>query len=256
VTQVAIRANIERRPRLLDLFCGAGGCSVGYHRAGFDVVGVDIKPQPNYPYEFHQADAIEYLSLLVGSDNGQPATWDAIHASPPCQHFSAMTSVTGNRDDHPDLIEPVRRLLRQWDHQWGVPPYVIENVERAGRALINPIRICGTAMGLTIDGNRFRLARHRLFECSFPVMVAPCACASGAGEVLGVYGGGARQDTRKEANPRGGNTSKANKAQAAELMGIDWMTRAELTQAIPPAYCEHVGGYLLAEVRRRERLVA
>jgi DNA (cytosine-5)-methyltransferase 1 len=110
------------KPRLLDLFCGAGGCSVGYHRAGFEVVGVDINPQPNYPYEFHQADAMTYP--LDG--------FDAIHASPPCQAHSAM-SVMWNAREHPDLVAATRARLVAT----GLP-YVIENVASSRRRSPQP----------------------------------------------------------------------------------------------------------------------
>ena len=145
------------RPRLLDLFCGAGGAAMGYHRAGFDVVGVDIRPQPRYPFEFHQADALEFL--LDG--------FDAIHASPPCQAHTAL-SVMWNAREHPNLIPETRRLILEI----GLP-YVIENVVGARRELDHPVEICGAALGLGTATHQ--LARHRLFECSFPAMVPPCA---------------------------------------------------------------------------------
>lgn len=222
------------RPRLLDLFCCAGGAAMGYHRAGFEVVGVDIRPQPRYPFEFHQADAMDFPT----------EGFDAIHASPPCQHFSAMTVVSGRREDHPDLLEPCRQKLKAT----GLP-YVIENVVRA--PLLNPVVMCGVAMGLTIvdDGVRYVAYRHRLFECSFPIMVPPCACHKAAGVVLGMYGGGTRQDTRKGKDPGGGNTRKANADQSRRLMDMPWATRDEINQAVPPAYTEHIGGYLMATAK-------
>src|SRR5579863_5670214 len=92
----------ERQPRLLDLFCGAGGAAMGYHRAGFDVVGVDIAPQPRYPFDLLRYDAMEFVEAML---EPEPSWWvfDAIHASPPCQHYSQATAWRGNRDDHPDL---------------------------------------------------------------------------------------------------------------------------------------------------------
>jgi len=132
------------RPKILDLFCGAGGASMGYHLAGFEVVGVDIALQPNYPFEFHQADAMAFP--LSG--------FDAIHASPPCQAYTRMArgllQSQGRAKEHPRLIEPIRaRLLES-----GLP-YIIENVE--GAPLIRPIRLCGSSFGLDVQ-------RHRLFE--------------------------------------------------------------------------------------------
>lgn len=128
------------RPRLLDLFCGAGGAGMGYHRAGFDVVGVDIEPQPHYPFEFVQADALTFP--LDG--------FDAIHASPPCPHYANVTRWRGRQTDHPALIGPVREMLRA-----SGLSYVIENVRT--RALESPIVLCGSMIGLPIR-------RHRYFE--------------------------------------------------------------------------------------------
>jgi DNA (cytosine-5)-methyltransferase 1 len=211
------------RPRLLDLFCGAGGCSVGYHRAGFDVVGVDINPQPNYPYEFHQADAMTYP--LDG--------YDAIHASPPCQAYSTMGQKhAATQAQHPALIGPVRDRLKAT----GLP-YVIENVPGARRELDHPIQLCGRALGLGVG-------RHRLFECSFPCFAVQCQCD---GTELPVYGklDGRRVWTRVDGSElRAARTLK----QAQDAMGIDWMAWGDLTQAIPPSYTEHIGGYLMAAV--------
>lgn len=245
---------MSARPLLLDLFCKAGGAGMGYHRAGFDVVGVDIEPQPNYPFEFHRADALKVLrDLLVGGTVVGRALGDiaAIHGSPPCQHYSAITLIRGNPTDHPDLIEPTRELLVATRK-----PYVIENVVRA--PLQNAVVLCGVAMGLTIveNGVRYVARRHRLFESNVMIMVPPCACRRGMGTVLGIYGGGTRQDTRKRRNTRGGNTSKANRAQARALMDMPWATREEINQAIPPAYTEHIGGYLMAAVLAGERKAA
>lgn len=230
------------KPRLLDLFCKAGGCTKGYQNAGFYVIGVDIEPQPNYcGDEFIQADALRVLPWWVDDI-------DAMHASPPCPRYSSITAVTGNQEDHPDLIGPVRELLKAT----GLP-YVIENVAGARREMQSPYTLCGSTLCPSIieDGVTYFIRRHRLFETNFPMMVPPCTCSPHKGTTLGIYGGGTRQDTRKEANPGGGNTSKANKAQAAALMQIDWMTRTEMCQAIPPAYIEHIGGYLMAELEAK-----
>ena len=143
----------DRRPKLLDLFCGAGGCSVGYHRAGFDVVGVDHVPQPRYPFEFHQADAMTYPL------NG----FDAIHASPPCQLYANVTAWRGTPTDHPDLVAPTRLRLAQTGLPW-----VIENVPEA------PVRpdvlLCGSQFGLNVK-------RHRAFETSWGAysLIPPCS---------------------------------------------------------------------------------
>src|SRR5512139_314282 len=147
-------------PRILDLFCGAGGAAVGYHRAGFDVVGVDINPQPNYPFEFVQADALWALQQLqVGSLlDYHLSDFDAIHASPPCQRYSTATKRNGTELEHPDLIGPTRELLQAT----GLP-YVIENV--VGAPLRDSILLCGSWFALGADG--YRLKRHRLFETSW-----------------------------------------------------------------------------------------
>jgi DNA (cytosine-5)-methyltransferase 1 len=214
--------------RLLDLFCGAGGAGMGYSLAGFEVVGVDIEPQPNYPFEFIQVDA---MTFPLGG-------FDAVHASPPCQAnikgLGAVNAVLGRPSRHRDLIDDVRERLLA-----ARLPYVIENVEGAS-ALRSPIRLCGSSFGLAVR-------RHRLFECSFAVMALPCAHhlqreprywtsfgRSGmhrdrtkASTVVQVYGNGGGHELW------------------AEAMGIDWMTTAELTQAIPPAYTEFIGQALL-----------
>jgi DNA (cytosine-5)-methyltransferase 1 len=152
---------MNARPRLLDLFSGAGGAAVGYHRAGFEVVGVDLHPQPHYPFEFHQADAMTYP--LDG--------FDAIHASPPCQAYSVANNIHG-RADHPMLIPSVReRLLAT-----GLP-YVIENVPRG--PLINPVTLCGLTFGLNVK-------RHRLFESNVFMLSPPCT--GHVGDWLLVFG--------------------------------------------------------------------
>ena len=138
--------------RLLDLFCCAGGAAKGYSDAGFEVVGVDINPQPNYPFEFIQAD-------VLNMDIGFLQDFDAIHASPPCQSYSDLAKRNRNADAHPRLIEPVREMLDKSGR-----PYVIENVE--GAPLQNPIVLCGTMF------KGLRVIRHRLFEANFP-LVAP-----------------------------------------------------------------------------------
>jgi DNA (cytosine-5)-methyltransferase 1 len=240
---------MPERPVLLDLFCKAGGAGKGYADAGFEVVGVDIEPQPHYPFRFVCADALTILewvvrdgSFIAGCRAVEPV---AVHASPPCQASSSLRALSPHIQ-YPELIPPTRELLVEL----GLP-YVIENV--VGAKLHNPVTICGTTYCPTIvdDGKRYRIQRHRLFETNFPVMVEPCTCSPGRGTVLGIYGGGTRQDTRAEANPGGGNTSKANKAQASALMGIDWMTRTEMCQAIPPAYTEAIGAYLMRATSQR-----
>lgn len=213
--------------RLLDLFCGAGGAAMGYHRAGFDVVGVDIKPQPHYPFEFHQGDAMTFP--LDG--------FDAIHASPPCQRWSDLAKRNGNADAWPDYIAPMRDRLLLCGAPW-----VIENVD--GAPLVDPVVLCGTMFpGL-------RVLRHRLFEVSFPLSrrAHPRHPLVFTHDKRKGHYGRLDQDTAFVQVTGGGNCTVANKRSA---MGIDWMTGAELNEAIPPAYTEHIGSKLLARVLAR-----
>ena len=233
------------RPRLLDLFCGAGGAAMGYRRAGFDVVGVDIAPQPNYPFEFVQGDAIEFLERMVAGGTFEwkgPGLFDAVHASPPCQAYSDLQKRT--RREYPRLIEPVRELLRTW----GLP-YVIENVD--GAPLIAPVVLCGTQFpGL-------RVLRHRLFETSgffCPPMLGhrkhPLVFTH---DKRKAHYGKLDQNESFVQVTGGGNCTVAN---ARDAMGIDWMTKDELNEAIPPAYTGYVGGFLLAALEAREAVAA
>ena len=209
--------------KLLDLFCGAGGCSAGYARAGFEVVGVDFARQPNYPFDFIEADALEYLEhiLVFGHD------FDAVHASPPCQAHSSLKART-RHIDHPELVGPTRELLKAL-----ALPYVIENV--VGAPLEDPIMLCGSSFGLGVQ-------RHRLFECTFPVMALPCAHGA-MPKKFDMYQHGKWHKTAF-APVYGVGGGKA-KEHWPEAMGIDWMTHPEMAQAIPPAYTEHIGGYLM-----------
>jgi DNA (cytosine-5)-methyltransferase 1 len=227
------------RPRLLDLFCGAGGAAVGYHRAGFEVVGIDIEPQPNYPFEFWRGDALKVVEIMVDGGGLQSAIydrdWAAIHASPPCQAFSGSQVIRGR--EHPDLITPLRPLLEETGLSW-----VIENVE--GAPLRPDYRLCGTMFNLGIPSRGY-LKRHRIFETSFepPDLSLQCQHPYGL-RSIGVYGHTGSKAT--------GNTSGNHGwlvADWREAMGIDWMTRDELAQAIPPAYTEHIGLHLMEELK-------
>lgn len=221
------------RVRLLDLFCGQGGAAVGYHRAGFDVTGVDIEGRSarHYPFTFHQGDAIEYVK-----EHGHE--FDAIHASPPCQRYSHGT-VAGHAHKHPDLIGPTRDALVA-----SGLPYMIENVPRA--PLLTPMVLCGTQFGLTAtddDGTLLHLRRHRLFESNV-MLVPPGPCRHPVGvQWAGSYGG-ARRDRHEARHVRRGGYVPSKSVQE-RLLGIDWMTQSGLHQSIPPAYTEHVGRLLL-----------
>ncbi len=208
-----------RRPRLLDLCCGAGGASAGYHAAGFDVTGVDIVVQPDYPFAFIQADALT-VDL---------AGFDVVAASPPCQRWCAATPA-GRRAEHPDLIAPIRARLREAVAAPGGPSiYVIENVP--GAPLANPVTVCGDAL-------RLGVRRHRLFESNVPLAGTACWHDRPAPPVA-VYG------TYNQRTPR--QTEAATSTdQARAAMGVDWMPWPALTQAIPPAYTFWLGVQLLA----------
>ena len=232
------------KPRLLDLFCGAGGAGMGYYRAGFDVVGVDIKAQPRYPFEFICGDALAFV-FLHGHE------YDVIHASPPCQGYSVMTRGRWQDREHPQLIPAVRQLLIALNR-----PYVIENVSGARSELVNPVLLCGTMFGLqTRHGSQLR--RHRYFETSMSFFLTP-PCKHLDGLSIGVYGGG-QNPTRKQAAVIGvyGHTGGSSTRQGVTMfgaddrrdaMGIDWMTQAELSEAIPPAYAEYIGKHLLEAI--------
>lgn len=229
--------------RLLDLYCGPGFASRGYELAGWACTGVDIEPQPLYPFPFIEDGALGYLErLLYRMSKGEPIPFEGVHASPPCFKFSSITAVSGNPDAELDLIAATRSLLIQTGLPW-----VMENVPRA--PLLSPYVICGTAMGCSTIDDRHRLKRHRHFETSFPMLVPPCACAGDRREVLGVYGGGTSQATRVRKNPNGGNTNKANTRQARELYGItEALPRTAMNLGFPPRYTELVGEQMLAQL--------
>jgi len=200
--------------KLLDLFCGAGGSAMGYYRVGFDeIVGIDNRPMPRYPFTFIQADALEYV-VAHGHE------FDAIHASPPCQAFTLARVIHGR--PHSDSLTPTRIALRHIGKPW-----IIENVPNA------PMRadliLCGSIFG------KPRLRRHRYFEFSWElplILLPPCSHAK---QIISVFG-------------HGGHIYNGVRSWR-ELMGIDWMTRDELAQAIPPAYTEFIGRYLVAHLK-------
>jgi DNA (cytosine-5)-methyltransferase 1 len=212
--------------RVLDLFCGAGGASVGYSYSGAEVVGVDINPQPHYPlsFKFYQADA---LSVLRGEHKDvNPSEFDLIHTSPPCQRYSKMTKRWGVEDSHPDLIFEVRRLLLSIGK-----PYVIENVP--GAPLVRPILVCGSMFQLGIEGTDWQLRRHRMFETNFYVPQLKCMHRGRAVGVYGNSGGSSKRDNIKFPTTDGWR----------EAMGISWMTGKELGESIPPFYTEFIMQY-------------
>lgn len=234
---------MSNRPKLLDLFCGAGGCSEGYHRAGFDPYGIDNDPKPLkfYLFPFICMDALEAMDILLKGEgltfsNGETlylADFAAIHASPECKGYSNLASMNPGKV-WPLLIEPVRGKLIDTGK-----PYVIENVETAPLSSKpdlfgnKGVMLCGSMFGLGIK--RGYLRRHRLFETTFDVPQLECRHN---GVAVGVYG-------------HGGHTKKHRmlyRQEASEAMQIDWMNRDCICQAIPPVYLEFIGKYLIKEV--------
>lgn len=211
---------------------------MGLHHAGFEVVGVDIKQQPRYPFEFHQADALTFP--LDG--------FDLIWASPPCQFASALRHAPNGKKGHPNLIPATRERLRAWGG-----PYIIENVEAAREHLIDPLTLCGSMFGLGIPG--WQLRRHRLFEVhGFSVLTPECRHE---GPVIGIYGGHVRCRASRFWRKGGADFPGYDKPRlAAEAMGIDWMTMTEISEAIPPAFSEFLGLAALAALRNVENIAA
>lgn len=222
------------RPLLLDLYSCAGGCSLGYYQAGFEPVGVDLNPQPNYQWEFHQSDALEFLRTADLS------RFSAIHASPPCQHYTQSTLGWRNQGkQYPDLLAPTREALQAIGLPW-----VIENVPNA------PMRadflLCGSQFGL-------QLVRHRLFEVSWgplvdPILMPPCSHHRLA---LTVTGRGTPSYVRKS-REKAGIMKNYTLDEVRRVMEIPHASRLELSQAIPPAYTRFIGKYLMEQVMERE----
>lgn len=251
------------RPKMLDLFCCEGGASTGYHRAGYDVYGVDLfkhkdakgrtvgPSRDRYPFPSHQGDVLEALAtLLTGGalDFHHPdgtVEWltldefEAAAASPPCQAYSITKHTHDN--EHPDLVAPVRDLLIAT----GLP-YVMENV--VGAPLHNPLMLCGSEFDLTAwdpaINESVRLERHRLFESNV-FLTGNGGCRHDRRvQVAGVYGGGSSDRGHAKDVRRGGYTP--SKAVRADLLGgVDWMTLWGQAQSIPPAYTQHIGTQLM-----------
>ena len=193
---------------------------MGYHRAGFEVVGVDNVYQKRYPFEFIQADALDYVAEHGGE-------YDVIHASPPCQAYSKMSQVNDN--DYPDMVADTRAALIKTGK-----PYIIENVP--GSPLINPLMLCGTMFNL-------KVIRHRLFECNPTIWFPPAICNHDTGGMQKAGRGESQKGFWSIAGHGGGYGTKKGWPKAME---IDWMTLKELSQAIPPTYTEFIGNRLMA----------
>lgn len=201
-------------PRLLDLFCGAGGAAMGYARAGFDVVGVDIVPQPHYPFEFWQSDAMTFPIKRAVLHNWADYGFDAVHASPPCQHYANVTRWRGDQADHSDLLEATVARLRA-----SSVPWVVENVP--GAPMVPDFVLCGSMFGLQVR-------RHRYFLTSWAGFDLVPGCQHW--NLLPFMHKGERA--------------------YADAMGCGWMSSVEARQAIPPPYCEFIGAQLLASLER------
>jgi DNA (cytosine-5)-methyltransferase 1 len=219
------------KPILLDTFCKAGGAGMGYHKAGFEVIGVDIEPQPNYPFEFIQADAIEFM-YARGHE------FDAVHGSPPCQKYSVSTAQFRKAGKiYADLVEETRAALLKTGK-----PFIIENVPQA------PVR-----PDIVLQGNMFGLPiiRRRHFELSFFMLQYPLTpeCRRVGEELCSIFGKSSTERTTK-----GKFGLKTNREAWAYAMGIDWhMTEAELSEAIPPAYTEFIGKQLFDYLKNSPR---
>lgn len=250
-------------PKLLDLFCCEGGASMGYHRAGFEVYGVDrfryrdesgklqgFRRQ-RYPFPAHQGDVIEVMRFLIGGlsivFDGKLLALDdfaVIAASPPCQAYSVTKNAHNTK--HPELLEPTRRLLRET----GLP-YIIENVEGAKAQMVSPLTLCGSEFGLRAidsDGLEVWLKRHRLFESNVPLMGAGGCQHPKDILCAGVYGNGS--PSRDAAKARAGGYTPPSQQVRADLMGIDWMSRNGLSQSIPPAFTQFLGDQVIEHLGR------
>ena len=227
--------------RILDLFCGAGGAAVGYHDAGFDVVGIDLHAQRRFPFEFGQAEALHAMRVLLrGGRIGRHRLddFDAIHASPPCQAFSQATRTAPGAAQrvHLNLIPGTRELLLE-----AGLPYVIENVETAREELRSPQMLCGSTVGL------HEIERHRLFETNWPLVTPPCDHSVYEGNAYPANRSG-RSTKARVISVAGHQTLGVTVDDWRRAMGIDWMTRDELAQAIPPAYTRLIGNQLLDHI--------
>ena len=211
------RMSAMNKPKLLDLFCGAGGASMGYSMAGFDVTGIDVKHGKRYPFTYIRGDVRDYLNTDYLSQ------FDVIHASPPCQTHSItkhLRNAQGKSTNKIDMIPEVRDALIA-----SGKPYIIENVPLS--PLINPIQLCGSSFGL-------KVRRHRLFESNMSLVGSTCNHTT---RPVGVYG------SLNDEIPKGGKTAETIE-QAREAMGIEWAIWGELVEAIPPAYTHYLGQQL------------
>lgn len=229
------------RPKLLDLYCCQGGASAGYVAAGFEVVGVDLNPQPNYPFEFYQLDLVDpdTLDNPDGPELKLPEfllrmAFAVGAGSPPCQRYSKAQRIQGR--EHPDLIGPTRRVFQRMNI-----PYVIENVEDARDELIDPVTLCGASFGL-------HTYRHRLFESNLTLEVPEHAEHVKTTVKMG------RALKPGDFYHAVGNFSNVDYVR--EDMGVPWMNRDGIRECIPPAYTEFIGAQLLNHLQGRGEIAA
>jgi C-5 cytosine-specific DNA methylase len=224
---------------LLDLFCGAGGCSAGYRRAGWSTVGIDSDKSAcrHYPWPVVRMDAMTALTGGIRLDR-----FAAVYASPPCQPYS-ITHHAHTKHDYPDLLEPVLEILTAWGDRTG-RPWVVENVPLAPMPPDLTVTLCGGHRRAydPATGQVVRLRRHRLFASNVPLLGMPCQCD--ATTVGGVYRGGSPDLSYARTVRKGGYTPAT--AVRRELIGMTWGTVLQLAQAIPPDYTEHIGWQIMA----------
>lgn len=209
------------RPKLLDLYCKAGGASMGYYRAGFDVTGIDIVNQRKYPFKFIQADVKDILK-----DHKFLKSFDAIAASPPCQLFSQTKHLRDAQSRQTKKINMIPETIEGL--MMSGKPWIVENVE--GAPFNKPVQVCGSAFGM-------KIRRHRLFESNIHLVGTSCYHKE-QDKVVGIYG------QLRDQIPGGGRTANSLE-EAREVMGIDWMPWTSLVEAIPPNYTEFLGKQLI-----------
>lgn len=230
------------RPLVIDTFCKAGGAARGYARAGFDVIGIDIEPQPNYPFPFFQGDALALFPVFAKHYQEDEGRIVLAHGSPPCQAFTAGNRTLRARglSEHVNLIPQTREMF-----QAAGVPYVIENVEAARPHLVDPILLCGRHFGrgaFDTDGEWLTLDRHRLFETSWAA-TAPASCRPHKRvQVAGLYGGARRDKVEARTVRHGGYVPKSLDV-LADLLGVPRgsMTEYEMFEAIPPDFTCYFG---------------
>ena len=238
------------RPKILELFCGVGGAAMGYHQAGFDVYGVDIEEQPDFPFAFCLGDAISILSRLIGggavtftrrdgtSETLRIEDFDAVHASPPCQASCTLTKGTNSGNEYLNLIPATRALLALHNK-----PTVIENVQ--GSDLRRDLTLCGEMFGLGV-------IRHRYFECS-GFTALPTPHKAHRGKVRGWRHGTYYDGCYWAVHGSGGG--KGSVADWQEAMGISWTSnRKSIAEAIPPAYTRFIGGQVMQYLESQEAI--